>query len=169
VSSDPTASSALVLREPDALVMADDVRLQKLWLATQRREWGSLAVIATNKDVDTMQVAELLAKLEWWYRGRPSTVFDLRDLSLRLVEYHQQEIRAQVASGACVIIALSSTFDNPTAIPIARSVDAVVLCIDLGTASFKAAEQTLEEVGRERVLGAIVLRERGSKPAKIRK
>jgi hypothetical protein len=169
VSSDPTASTALVLHEPDSLVTADDVRLQKLWIATQRREWGSLAVIATNKHVDTMKVAELLAKLEWWYRGRPSSVFDLRDLSMRLVEYHQQEVRAQVDSGACVIIALRPTHENPTAIPVARSVDAVVLCIDLGNAGFKAAEQTLAEVGRDRVIGAIVMKDQDTKPAKIRK
>ncbi len=149
---------ALVLRDREALNLADDVRLQKLWLALQRREWRSLAVLGTHRRLDTMKIAELLANLAWWYSGNPACVLDLRDLSFRLVEHHQHEIRAQVAAGACAIVALSSTMDNPTAIPIARSVDAVVLCIDLGTAGIKAAEQTLAEIGRDRVLGAIVLR-----------
>jgi hypothetical protein len=157
------ASTALALREPDALAPTEDVRLQKLWLASQRREWHSLAVLGTNEHVDTMRIAELFAKLSWSYTGTPSCVLDLRDLSMRLVEYQQQEIRSQVDAGACVVVALSSTSHNPTAIPIARAVDAVILCIDLGNASMKAAERTIEEVGRDRVLGAIVLRGRRAK------
>jgi hypothetical protein len=157
-------STALVLREqPDAVAAVEDVRLQKLWLASQRREWHSLAVLGTNDDVDTMRIAELFAKLSWSYTGKPSCVLDLRELRLRLVEYQQQEIQAQVEAGNCVVVALSSTFQNPTSIPIARSVDAVILCIDMGKASIQAAEQTLDEVGRDRVLGAIVLRERRAK------
>lgn len=167
MSFDPDGpSTALALREPDAIVLADDVSLQKLWLATQRREWRSLAVLATNEDLDTMHVAEVLARLAWSYRGKPSCVFDLRDLSLRLVEYHQNELHAQADAGNCVVVALSCTSHNPTAIPIARSVDAVVLCIDLGVASMKAAERTIDEVGRDRVLGAIVVREKRSEPRK---
>jgi hypothetical protein len=167
VSSDPNVpSTALTLRESDAIVLSDDVRMQKLWLATQRREWRSLAVLATDQEVDTMRVAELLARLAWSYRGKPSCVFDLRDLSLRLVEYHQNVVHAQVDAGACVVVALSCTSHNPTAVPIARSVDAVILCVGLGTASMKAAEQTLDEVGRDRVLGAIVVREKRSKRPK---
>jgi hypothetical protein len=159
VSSDPaTRSVALVPRGPDTPNVWDEVRFQKLWLSIQRRRWRSLAVIAASKSVDTLRVAELLAKLAWRYRGKPSCVFDLRDLSLRLVEYHQQEMKIQAEAGVCVLIALRPTFENPTAIPIARSADAVALCIDLGVADFESAEQTISEVGRERMVGAIVLR-----------
>ena len=136
----------------------DDVRFQKLWLALLGREWRSLAVVSASKSIDTLRVAELIAKLAWRYRGKPSCVLDFRDLSLRLIEYHKREMRFQLEAGACVIIALRPTFDNPTAIPIARSADAVALCIHLGVADFKAAEQTLSDVGRNRVIGAIVLR-----------
>jgi hypothetical protein len=132
--------------------------LQKLWLATQRRSWRSLAIVGTGKNVDTLWVAELVAKLAWWYRGQPSCVFDLRDLRLRLLEYHEREVASQVNLGQCVVIALRSVFENPTTIPMARSADAVVLCIALGKTEFKAAEQTLAEVGRDRVLGSIVLK-----------
>jgi hypothetical protein len=166
VSSDPNAapaSAALAQRSPETPNVWDDVRFQKLWLATQRREWRSLAVLGASKSIDTLRLAELLAKLAWRYRGKPSCVCDLRDLSLRLVEYHQHEVRRQAEAGVCVLIALRPTFENPTAIPIARSADAVALCIDLGVADFASTEQTIAEVGRERVVGAIVLRQHGAK------
>jgi hypothetical protein len=134
-----------------------DERLRKLWLAMQRRGWSSLAVVATSNSVDTLEIAELLAKLVWWYQGQGSCVFDLRDLSFRLVGYHQREVQAQVAAGARVVMALRPTTDNPTTIPMARSADAVVLCVDLGKAELKAAAQTLVAVGRDRFLGSIVL------------
>jgi hypothetical protein len=156
VSTDPTPNStALVLRGPDA---RDDVQLQRLWLAARRRDWRSLAVIATSKSADTLRVAELLASLAWSYRGQPSCVMDLRDLSLRLAEYHQREARQLTERGNIVIIALRSIFENPTAAAVARSADATLLCVDLGRAQLKVAEQTIAEVGRDRVLGAIVVR-----------
>jgi hypothetical protein len=167
VKSDPIpASDPLALRVPNAPGVWDDMRLQKLWLATQRREWRSLAVVAASKHLDTLWVAELLAKLAWWYRGQPSCVFDLRDLRLRLVEYHEREVTAQVELGQCVVISLRSVFENPTTVPMARSADAVVLCVGLGKTAFKAAEKTLEEVGRDRVIGSIVLRRRRSAATK---
>jgi hypothetical protein len=136
-----------------------DARLKNLWLAMQSRPWSSLAVLAASKSVDTFEVAELLAKLAWWFHGQSSRVFDLRDLSFRLVDYHQREVQALVGAGSRVLIALRPTYENPTTIPMARWADAVVLCVDLGNAELKAAAQTVAAVGRERVLGSIVLGE----------
>jgi hypothetical protein len=157
--SDPAAGAASTLaRPPDLPRSWDDVRLQKLWLATQRREWRSIAILGASKSLDTLPIADLFAKLAWWYRGQPSCVFDLRDLSLRLVEHHVREARTQADEGSCVVIALRSIFENPAAAPIARSADAVVLCVGLGSTDFRAVERTLSEIGSERVLGSIVIR-----------
>ena len=158
-------SLALARRGDDAPALWEEVRFQKLWLALQRRAWRSLAILSASTSIDTLRMAELVAKLAWRYSGRPSCVFDFRDMSLRLVEYHQREVQRQAESGVCAVIALRPTFENPTAIPIARSADAVALCIELGVADFESAEQTISEVGRERVVGAIVLRRSETKSA----
>jgi hypothetical protein len=142
----------------EASDVSDNVQLQKLWLSMQRRSWRSLAVLSACESIDTLWVAELIAKLVWWYRGEPSTVFDLRDLTLRLVEYQLQLVAAQANPQTCAIMALRSSFENPTAIPLAHSADAVVLCVALGTTDLKAAQQSIAEVGADRVLGAIVVR-----------
>ena len=154
---DPAPSTALTAPSAQTPSVWDDVRLQRLWLAAQRREWRSLAVIGAGPGVPTIEVAELLAQLAWRYRGEPSAVIDLRDLSLRLVDYHVREVRAQVDAGGRVLVALRSIFENPTAAPIAREVDAVVLCLRLGQTEFKAADQTVAEVGRDRILGSILV------------
>jgi hypothetical protein len=158
-SDPPQTGEALALRDPAAPGSAmDDVRLQKLWLATQRRPWSSLAVVPANRSTDTLPVAEMLARIAWWYRGQPSCVFDLRDVSLRLVEYQIAEVQAQIEGGSRVFIALRSIFDNPTAVPIGRQADAIILCTVLGRTDLRAAQKTIDQLGRDRVLGSIVLR-----------
>jgi hypothetical protein len=168
-NSDSTPQNiALVLarREGNAVPeLIDDVRLQKLWLAAERRKWRSLAVVAASKGVDTLPVAEMFAKIAWWYRGEPSCVFDLRDLSLRLAEHQVSEVHAQVDAGSRVIVSLRSVFENPTTVSIARQVDAVLLCVALGTTKIKAAERTLLEIGGDRLVGSIVLRPTKQKAA----
>ena len=47
----PERSTALALPAPSPQVW-EDARLQRLWLATQRREWRSLAVLAASTGVE---------------------------------------------------------------------------------------------------------------------
>jgi hypothetical protein len=142
-----------------------DERLQALWRTLQRRAWSSLAVVAASPSVDVLEIAELFAKLVGWYEGQPSCVLDLRDLSQRLLEYHQREVRAQIESGSRVFVALRPPFENPTTVPMAQTADAIVLCVDLGRASRKAAKATLDALGHQRFLGSIVLGEGTAKDA----
>jgi hypothetical protein len=164
VSSDnPEPITSLANRSAAGTHVWDDVPLQKLWLATQRREWRSLAVLAASSGVDTLPIAQLLAHAAWAYRGQPSCVFDLRELGLRLAAYQMREVRSQIEAGASVLIALRSTSENPTAVAVARQADAIVLCIGMGETRFKSAERTIAEVGRENVLGSIVVRRQDRK------
>jgi hypothetical protein len=164
VKADRAPSAALTtVSGADAISVWDDLRLQKLWLSVERREWRSLAVLSASKSLETIQLAELIAQLAWRYRGQPSSVCDLRDLSIRLIDYEVQEMRAQVESGARLVVALRSIFENPTATAIARQTDAVLICIALAETNIKAAEETIAAVGRDRVLGSILLRPRAQK------
>jgi hypothetical protein len=163
----PDPRAALVVRAVDAPSVWDDVRLQKLWLSVEKTEWRSLAVVGAGGQVDTLGIAEVFAQLAWRYRGQPSTVCDLRDLSMRLVDYQVQEIRSQVESGMRLVIALRSIFENPTSAAIAQHTDATVLCIALGETDFRGAEETIAMIGRERVVGSILFRTRNSDRAAV--
>lgn len=168
-SSPPVAApgaSSTGSTPPEGDVGWDDMRMQKLWLAVRSREWNVLAVLSTAKSVDSLAVAELLAQLAWRYQGHPSSVVDLRDLSLRLVDYQLRELEAHVESGSRVLIALRPTSENPTASTVARRADAVVLCVGLGTTHLKGVQQTIAEVGRDRILGTIVVRGATLRPSR---
>jgi len=160
VKSDKVASTSLAVRHEvqAAKNVWDDVRLQKFWLAIDRHRWQSLSVIAASAAVDTYALAELLAQLAWRYHGQPSNVFDLRDLSMRLVDYELREMRAQIASGTRLVVALRSIFENPTAAPVAKQTDAALICIVLGKTTLKDVRETTAAVGRDAVIGSVVLR-----------
>jgi hypothetical protein len=159
----PAPPSSIVPSKPAGETSVwDDVRLQNLWLSMEKKQWRSLAVVAAGKSIETLRIAELIAELAWRYRGQPSSVSDLRDLRIRLLEYEVQEIQNQVERGTRIVVALRSIFENPTAAQIAKETDAVLLCIALGETNFKAAEETIDAIGRDRVLGSIVLRPRKS-------
>jgi hypothetical protein len=151
-------STALATRPTGVAAAFDDVKMQKLWLAMQRHNWRSLAVIAGSKGLSTLELASTLAKIAWWYRGQPACVVDFRDLSLRLVEYQLREVAAQMNQGQKVIVALRSIVENPATILVANAVDAAVLCVRLGETQISAAEQTVNEIGREKFIGSIVLK-----------
>ena len=164
MKSDPPSSTALMaLPTKDVAQVWDDIRLQKLWLGGEKREWRSLAVIGASKGLQTLPIAELLAQLAWRYRGQPSGVCDLRDLTMRLVDYVVQEMRGQMDAGTRLVVPLQSIFENPTSAVIAKQTDAVLVCVALGETNLKAAEETIAAVGRERVVGSIVLRPRAAK------
>jgi hypothetical protein len=159
----PSRSSAnLALRTNTPSNQADDLRLQQLWIALEKRPWRSLALLAGSRGVATLDVADLLAKIAWWYSGEPTSVFDLRDLSVRLVDHQLRELEQQLAAGDRVFVALRSTLENPSAVRVAQACDAVALLVALGETDVKSAEGTINAVGRERFLGSILLPTRGS-------
>jgi hypothetical protein len=162
-AEDGNSSRSLVVGVPRSGPLVDDVRMQDLWLALQKRSWRSLAVMSASKGVGTLTAANALAKIAWWYTGVPSCVFDMRDLSLRLLEHQLRDMAGQLQGGERIFIALRSTSENPTAVPIAQAADAAVLCVELGQTDMKAAQRTLQAVGRQRFVGTLLVpREDGS-------
>ena len=59
---------------------------------------------------------------------------------------------------ARVILALGSVLENPPGLAVAQAADAAILCIALGESTLSEAERTIEEVGRARFVGSLILR-----------
>jgi hypothetical protein len=156
----PHSQSSIVQFDPTGPRAMDDIGSQLLWLATQRRTWRSLAVVGASEGVPTIEIANMFAKLAWWYRGQASSVADFRDLSLRLVDYQLRDVAAQLErESITIVIALRSIFENPTVVPVASVADAAILCVKLGATKIKHARRTVETIGRDRFIGTIVLRD----------
>ncbi len=136
----------------------NDVQLQKLWIALQKKSWRVLAVVPATREISSLAAANVLAEVAWRYRGDPTTVLDLREVGLRLVEYQTKEIAAQVEQGNAVIIALSSVAQNASSISLAHFADAAVLLVRFHETSIEAAEQTLAEIGADKFCGTLVVK-----------
>jgi hypothetical protein len=143
----------------------NDVDLQKLWIALQRKAWRVLAVVPTTRELSSLAAANVLAEVAWRYHGDPTIVLDLRDVGLRLVEYQQKEIASHVEQGNAVILALSPISLNAAAIPLARGADAAVLLVRYGVTPLAAAEHAIEEIGHDKFSGTLVVKPAAAKPA----
>jgi hypothetical protein len=135
----------------------NDPYWQKIWLSIQGRDWRSLAIVPAGRGLSTLQVAQALVDVGWQHRGLPIGLADLRNVTLPYIDAVIDEVRAHVYGGERVLIALRSVFENPATVPIAQAADCAVLCISLGTTKIKDAKETIQQVGRPRFLGNIVL------------
>lgn len=150
----PSGAPSTAARDPG---LADDARWQHLWLAIQRRPWRSVAVLAAGPGVDTLELSNAVSKLAWRYSGEPSTVFDLRAVTLRLVDYQLREIAERVGAGERAVLALTSIAENPASVPLARGADCVIVCAAPGKTPLKSIQAAIQQVGRERVIGSLLV------------
>jgi hypothetical protein len=134
-----------------------DAAWQKIWLAAQRSDWRSLAIVSAEKGRSTVGVAQMLLRVGWQHRGLPMGLADLRNVPLSHIDAAISQVKAHVDNGDRVIVALGSIFDNPTTVALAQAVDRVLLCVTLGETSGANAEQTVAEIGKERFIGTIIL------------
>jgi hypothetical protein len=135
----------------------EDSAWQKIWLAAQRTNWRSLAIVSGGDGRSTVGVAQMLVHVGWQHRGLPMGLADLRNVPLSHIEAAISQVNAHVENGDRVIIALGSIFENPTTAALAQAADRALLCITLGVTSIASAEQTIAEIGRDRFLGTVIL------------
>jgi hypothetical protein len=136
-----------------------EVDLQNLWLALEKKKaWRVLAVVPATRQIASLDIASAIAEVAWQYRGEPTVVLDLREITMRLVEYHRKEIDEHVQKGDNVIVALASIQQNPTTIALAKNADTAVLVVRLGETSMKSAVKTVEEIGHDKFAGTIIAR-----------
>ncbi len=149
---EPEIAAPISLRER-AGETADAVAWEKIWLATQRRPWRSLAVIPAGPGAFTLGVARALADVGSRHLGLPVRVTDATGVTLSRLEASLSELRARRG-----IVALGPVLERPASLALARAADAVVLCLVLGESAISGAQQTIDEVGRERFLGSVLLK-----------
>ena len=137
--------------------------VQELWFSTLRAEWTSLAVVPAHAGGSAYEIARALAEAGSRHRGVP----------VRLVKADQDDLAqtaqfvdslsrksggaSAVKRGGEVIVAVDPVVDNPLGIAIALAADAVLVTIEMGVTDLASARRTIEMVGRERLLGCVVI------------
>jgi hypothetical protein len=150
---------------------SSQVDWQRLWITLQKRSWQALGIIGASAGMKSspMEVGSILADVGWQHLGKPIQTMDLRETPLNLVETRLGELRKNVERGERVFVILSPIADNPSTVAIAPHVDALLLCLVLGMTPLKEAEKTVEEIGRDRFLGSVVLKNAIRPPPKAAK
>ncbi len=133
---------------------------QRIWLRAQGRDWVSLAVIGSSpRSPDAvMRVAGMLARVSEEL-GHPLVVLDGRDVEMRTMASIQARMRSLAARGTRAITVLRLPAENPVTVPVAQAADASLLCVFLDESVMGGVERAVEQVGRERFLGTVVLRQ----------
>ncbi len=148
------------LRAPDLAAgapLADVGPLQRSCLAVLRAGWTTLAVVATDPSAPGHAFAAALAELARSHRLRPVRVLDGAVASSAEIAALQDALSAR-GGEVRTVIALDDPHRTPAAAPLLAHAEAVVLVVRLGASDLAAVEETVELVGRERVLGAVVAR-----------
>jgi hypothetical protein len=93
----------------------------------------------------------------WQHRGLPMGLANLCNVPLSHIDAAISQVKAHVDNGDRVLVALGSIFENPTTVALAQAADRVLLCVTLGVTEISGAEQTVEEIGRDRFIGTVIL------------
>lgn len=131
---------------------------QRLWLRCQQHDWQSLAFIGSSKrDPDgVLEIAHGMARLASEL-GQELTVFDARNLGLKDMGRMLAQIQSITSRGKRCIVVLKLVTENATTVPMAQNVDAALLGVFIGETSVIGSTRTIEEVGRAKFLGSVVL------------
>ncbi len=132
--------------------------LQRTCLAVLRGEWTTVALVATDPSAPVRPLADALADVSRAYRLRPLRIVDAAGASPAHVGHLQDELSASRAGEGRVAVVVDDLRKSPGGVPLAVQADAVVLVVRLGATALGDVEETVELVGRERVLGCVVAR-----------
>jgi hypothetical protein len=175
MASIPLVREGVAPQPSAAAVVAPPRDMQELWFATRRREWNTLCVVPAAPGLSALPVAEALAKVGQLIRGHPVRVINAEGVDLSQIAQLAAEMTGQakpstvwtsvasrrpsaVPDGSPVIIALESVVGNPLALPVALVADAILLCVELGQTGVENARHTIHLLGRERLLGTVLVR-----------
>ncbi|MFO0590944.1 MAG: hypothetical protein U0441_25600 [Polyangiaceae bacterium] len=142
----------------------ESVDWQRLWLTTLRSPWRSLGLVPIGAGVRTLLIAAALAEVGKHHPGGTLIAHDATEVSLPTLTAELAALVARARSADRSVVALPPLLESPAGIALARAVDALILCISLGDSAIAEAEQVLAEVGRDRVLGCVIIHERKAIP-----
>jgi hypothetical protein len=133
-----------------------DPQLQRLWFATLRKPWSCLAIVPADASVALGDVPELLLAVGQEHGARQVRLVNGRGAQLADVHRVVSSLRLTSPS-ECVMVAVDAFADSPAAVPIVCAASAALLVVRVGESHMEAARQTVETIGRDRIIGAIVL------------
>lgn len=135
----------------------ESVDWQRLWLTTLRSPWRSLALVPIGPGIHTLRIAASLAEVGKHHPSGTIVAHDATEVSLATLTSELSALCDRARRTDRSVVALPPLLASPAGIALARAVDALILCISLGESTIAEAEQVLAEIGRDRVLGSVIV------------
>ncbi len=160
MSSKPNHETTLALPDP-RLEPWRDPEWQRLWLALQVRPWRSLALVpaASGAPKDfALRIALILSRTGMVHLGRPIQVADATNVPLAYLTQLMDEVSHCTKDGDVILVALAPAGGNPVTVPIARAMDAAILCVLLERMSSSEMKKTVAQIGANRFVGSSIFR-----------
>jgi hypothetical protein len=132
---------------------------QRLWLSARSNqlEWRSLALVPASKGSSSrtiLDIATTMARTGMVHIGQPIHVADATNLTLSQLEPFVEALTSFVSQGDLVLVALGALEENVTTLPLAKAVDAALLCVVSGEMSLAQAKSTISQLGPQRFIGS---------------
>jgi hypothetical protein len=142
------------------------VELQELWWTLMRRNWRSLAIVPTEPGISALAFANEFASIGKAMRGTTVSVVNGENLDLARAAplfallLDQLPTQSATSSGTTetrTVVVLDAVVTNPLSVQLAQSADGVLLIVNVGASTTTSVETTVRLLGRERVLGAVMV------------
>ena len=135
-----------------------DVR--ELWYAMLPRGWVSLAVVSPGRTPKTLRLARSLAELGTQLLRRRVELLNATEVDVTFVAGVKEWFASSGSTRTVVphqfVVALDSPIVNPLAIGVITACDSALLLLLREQTTIPSARRTIELIGRERLLGAVI-------------
>lgn len=131
--------------------------LQRTCVAMLRGPWSTLAVVATDPRSPALELVNALVDTARAYRLAPVRAMNGTGANSAQVARLLDAIGEARSGGGRIAIAVDDPVENPGRMPLVFGADAVVLLVRLGTSTVRSVEATAELVGRDRIVGCVVV------------
>jgi hypothetical protein len=145
---------------------ATDEDWQRIWLSAREKDWSSLVLVPNDAGVDAVPLAEALARTGRIHAQVAVKVIDGTGVELAHVQQLIETIAAVTARGERAIVPVDPVSDNPAAIAILRAASAALLLLTFGESLITGAQTTIDAIGRERIIGSVLVRPKTGAPAR---
>jgi hypothetical protein len=130
--------------------------LESLWVRLLRESWSCLAVVAVGPGVEAGGVVEAFAAV-CVALERPFRTTEALDGGAAEAGRVAAEIATSVAAGARVVVELRRPLEGAGATAVVAAADAVLLVVRYGATATVEVADTVERIGRDRILGCVAL------------
>lgn len=151
--------SSAVAMQGSAEMPSTDV--QRLWFATLKKEWSSLAVLPSHPGGSAGPIGKALARVAALQKDSSIKLISAEGTDLAGASRLIIEMTSHVAQGGLAIVVLDSVISNPAGIPVALAADAALLCVQLKQADVDTGRRTLELLGEAKFVGAVSVEAEG--------